>query len=1190
MANLDQDALATPLARTTADQIAAADPAASAWVYANAGAGKTHVLVMRLLRLLLDGTPPERILCLTFTKAAAAEMSSRVLVRLAAWVTLDDDALVVELATFLGRRPAAEEQARARDLFAVAMEAPGGLKVQTIHAFCERLLQRFPLEAQVSPHFDILDEDTGRRLRRQATDAVLMRAVEDPTGPLGLAHRQMIAFAAEESFDTVLQHALRRSDLLDAIRNDDGPEILDAVLRRALGVGPVATRDSLEAKLGVVCTPTLLQQAQVILATGTKTDVKHAGVLREALAASTRAGRIEAMAAYFQTEKGELRSSLLTKKLADANAALHQTLLDQQTEFCRLSAERIGLVVIEATMALVRLADAIAQRYGELKRGRAALDFDDLIRHTAHLLGNAEATDWVLYKLDGGIDHILVDEAQDTSPEQWTLIESLAREFFAGASTRQPVAGPRTVFAVGDHKQSIYGFQGADPALFGTMGATLQSYAREAGQLWRGIGLTLSFRTVSAVLAAVDGVFSDPHRTPGVTVAAQTIGNVEHISNRPGVAGLVEIWDTEKSDDGPQADAWSHEVATPPSPAADRLAARLADTIARWLDTGEKLASEDRPIRAGDILVLVRQRRPFADAMVAALEARGVPVAGADRIRLADQLAVQDLVVLGQFLLLPEDDLALATVLKSPLFGLDDDDLLAIAPGRRGTLWSAVLRAADADPRFRPAAETLKRWRHRADLVPPFEFYIEVLDHDGMRFRLLTRLGSEAADAIDEFLTLAMTYDETAPPSLQGFIHWIGSAQSEIKRDMEQGRNEVRVMTVHGAKGLEAPIVFLPDTCTPAANTRPGALLTLAQAKRPAALSPPFVWPVSGSKTLAAVKAAREEASRRDAEEHHRLLYVAMTRARDRLYVAGFEGKRALTSGCWYRLIEEGLAGLLERSQDATGRPVRRMASLQTTEHEARRDAGHAVHLPEPLPDWATRRAPVEPARLVPVAPSRLAPLDADAEGDPIDRPRDRDRRAQLSAPSPVARADEYRFLRGTLTHALLHHLPNLDPATWPQAAQQFVEARGSQLTPGLRAGIVTEVMAVLVDPAFADLFGPTSRAEVPIVAEIAPPPGTTGPSLRITGQIDRLVQLADRVLIVDFKTNRPPPTMLAGVPEAYLLQLAAYRLAVGRIFAPLPVHAALLWTEASRIMAVPSDLLDSVVPRLFDGQEGDGA
>ena len=1188
MADLERDALANPLARTTADQIAAADPAASAWVYANAGAGKTHVLVMRLLRLLLDGTPPERILCLTFTKAAAAEMATRVLGRLAAWVTLDDDALAADLATFLGRRPAAQEQARARDLFAVAMEAPGGLKVQTIHAFCERLLQRFPLEAQVSPHFEILDEDTGRRLRRQATDAVLMRAVEDPKGPLGLAHRQVIAFAAEESFDTVLQQALRRSDLLDQIRNDDGPGILDAVLRRALGVSPAATRDSLEKELSSLLDPAQLRRAQSVLGEGAATDRKHADVLASAIAATTSANRIEAMASVYLTGTGEPRKSLMTKKLADANAALHQALIDQQSAFCALHAARMALVVVEATLALVRVADAIAQRYSDLKRGRAALDFDDLIRHTAHLLRNAEATDWVLYKLDGGIDHILVDEAQDTSPEQWTLIESLAREFFAGASTRQPTAGPRTVFAVGDHKQSIYGFQGADPALFGSMGATLQSYAREADQLWRGIGLTLSFRTVSAVLAAVDGVFADTQRTPGVTVAAHAIGNVAHISNRPGVAGLVEIWDTEKSDDVPQADAWSHEVAAPPSPSADRLAARIADTIARWLDTGEKLASEDRPIRAGDILVLVRKRRPFADAMVAALEARGVPVAGADRIRLADQLAVQDLVVLGQFLLLPEDDLALATVLKSPLFGLDDDDLLAIAPGRRGALWSALLRAADGDPRFKSAAETLKRWRHRADLAPPFEFYIEVLDHDGMRFRLLTRLGSEAADAIDEFLTLAMTYDETAAPSLQGFIHWIASAQSEIKRDMEQGRDEVRVMTVHGAKGLEAPIVFLPDTCTPAANARSGALLTLAPVNPPAALSAPFVWPVSGSKTLGAVKAAREEARRRDAEEHHRLLYVAMTRARDRLYVAGFEGKKALTSGCWYRLIEDGLAGLVGDAQDATGRHVRRLASVQTAGHETRRDAGHAGHLPETLPDWATRRAPVEPTRLVPLAPSRLAPLDADADGDPIDRPRDR--RAEPSAPSPVGRSEDYRFLRGSLTHALLHHLPNLDPATWPQAAHRFVEARGSQLAPGLRAGIVTEVMAVLVDPAFADHFGPTSRAEAPIVAQIAPPPGMTGPSLRITGQIDRLVQLPDRVLIVDYKTNRPPPTELAGVPEAYLLQLAAYRLAVGQIFAPLPVHAALLWTEGPRIMAVPSDLLDSVAPRLFAGHEGDGA
>ena len=1182
----DRHSASESLARTTADQVAAADPGRSAWVSANAGAGKTHVLVMRLLRLLLAGTPPERILCLTFTKAAAAEMATRVLERLAGWVTLDDDRLEADLATLLGRRALAEELARARDLFAVAMEAPGGLKVQTIHAFCERLLQRFPLEAGVAPHFDILDDEVGRRLRRQATEGVLMEAVAHPLSVLAQAHRKMIPYAGEEGFDAVLRQALDRPGVLAARHRDVDGTTLETVLRDALGVGHGATRDSLDRAMDGLLQPSFLNEARVILTEGSKTDTERANELAEAVAAPTLAGRIEAMQRFCLTLEEQPRARLMTKKLIDANAAVHGPLRDLQTAFFDLHCERCALVVVEATVALATLADAIAQRYGALKRSRAALDFNDLIRHTSTLLAHTEATEWVLYKLDGGLDHILVDEAQDTSPEQWTLVDALAREFFAGASTRDGALAPRTVFAVGDHKQSIYAFQGADPALFARMGTTWQAAAREANQPWRAIGLTLSFRTVTAVLDAVDGVFADALRTPGVTATGAAVG-VVHVSNRPGVAGLVEIWDTEKPDAPAPTDVWSHDVGTPALPAADRLAARIGDTIAGWLATGEKLASEDRPIRAGDILILVRRRRPFADAMVAALEARGVPVAGADRIRLADQLAVQDLIVLGQFLLLPEYDLALATVLKSPLFGLDDDHLLAIAPGRRGTLWSALLRAADTDPRFEPAAETLKRWRHRADLVPPYEFFIEVLDHDAMRYRLLTRLGAEAADAIDEFLTLAMTYDETAAPSLQGFIHWIASAQSEIKRDMEHGRDEVRVMTVHGAKGLEAPIVFLPDTCSAPANPRNSGLLTLTRAAPFDAMPPPFVWPVRGSKHLDAVKCARDEARRADAQEHQRLLYVAMTRARDRLYVAGFENKNALDPGCWYRLIEAGLAGRFATAVDGAGLAVRRLASPQTADLEMRRSAGEVAQDAQIPPDWAFRRAPAEPTRLVPLAPSRLAPLDADADGEPIDRPRART--AEPSAPSPVRRSDEHRFLRGTITHALLQHLPTLDADTWPRAAQHFVAARGAALSSGVRAGIVAETLAVLMDPAFAALFGAASRAEVPIVAEIAPPPGGGGLQLRLTGQIDRLVQLPDRVMIVDYKTNRPPPTVLEAVPEAYVLQLAAYRLAVARIFA-LPVEAALLWTEVPRIMAIPAALLDSVEQRLFRRDGGDDA
>ncbi len=688
--------------------------------------------------------------------------------------------------------------------------------------------------------------------------------------------------------------------------------------------------------------------------------------------------------------------------------------------------------------------------------------------------------------------------------------------------------------------------------------------------------LTLSFRTVAPILETVDRVFASGPGASGVTAGARV---VRHAANRLGAAGLVEIWETEKPDPTSQAEIWSPLDDKSPASPVTRLADRIALTIKGWLDGGEMLVSENRPVRAGDILILVRRRRPFAEAMVAALKARGIAVAGADRIRLADQLAIQDLRVLGDFLLLPEDDLALATVLKGPFFDLTDNDLMTFAPGRRGSLWSALLKAAAGNLFLVPVAETLKRWRARADLTPPYEFFAEVLDRDGMRARLLKRLGPEAAQPIDEFQSLALTYDDGAPPSLQGFIDSLRRSDREIKRDMEHGRDEVRVMTVHGAKGLEAPIVFLPDTCTTGAGGRPGGLVALDMRADQPANAKPHVWAVKGTNSLDAIKGARAAAKTREAEERNRLLYVALTRPRDRLYVAGFEGAKPRAPDCWYDIVANALDGLTEPAQASDGAPVRRIAAAQSAAHEKPKHASAGAVEPVPPPAWASEPAPREPGIVVPLVPSRLAPLETDAEGEPVDpKPGSRGDPPVL----PASRgSDGNRFLRGTLTHALLQHLPGLDTATWGEAATRFIDVRGRDLRPATRASIVRETLTVLRHPEFAPIFGPTSRAEVPVVAEIKPPQGK-GEILRVTGQLDRIVRLDTHVLIIDFKTNRPPPLETAAVAEAYLLQLAAYRLAVAEVFKPLPVRAALLWTDGPSLMEIPAAMLDAAAGRLF--------
>jgi ATP-dependent helicase/nuclease subunit A len=1169
---------------TNRAQADAADPNASVWVNANAGTGKTHVLTLRVLRILLAGTPPEKILCLTYTKAAAAEMSKRIFDRLGAWVTATDASLTPMLREVTGIEPGQNVLDFARTLFTRAIETPGGLKIQTIHAFAERLLQRFPLEAGVPPGFKILDDDKGRELKARAIEQTLLEATGNLNSTLGRALTSAIRYASDSNFDELLSKAIAERTWLDAAaRFNLGKKSADFAaaedyLRKTFGVRQNVTAAEIEDERAGLLSDSIVRDLRDHLSGGGATDKKHSTLLATALDLTNGRQRGAALTAYFLTGDGEgKRASLMSKALGESRGDLLTSAQHAQDRCFDLTAELKALALVDATAALYRLAAAVLQRYANAKASSGALDFDDLIERTTSLLSTSSSAEWVLFKLDGGLDHILVDEAQDTSPEQWAIIEALGREFFSGSGARDQV---RTVFAVGDEKQSIYSFQGAAPEKFAEVGKRIEAMTLDAGALWRRVPLNMSFRTVQPVLDAVDDVFKSASTTPGLTADAQPI---EHIASRFGQSGLIEIWPTELPADTAPSSAWTPLNDGTERAPANRLADRIAETIENWLKSGEILKCEKRPIRAGDILILVRKRNPFAVPMVAALKARGIAVAGSDRIALTGQIAVQDLLVLGDFLTLPEDDLALATVLKGPLFNFDDDDLLAIAHGRKGTLWRAFLAAADSSPKLKSTSETLKRWRAKADFTPPFEFFSTLLDRDGARSKLLHRLGPEAADAIDEFLDVALAYDDSNPPSLAGFLANLRAAVREVKRDMDHARDEVRVMTVHGAKGLEAPIVFLPDTCTTVSGDGAGTrLLKLPDAPRPTATPPPVIWQVKGTSKLAAVQTATLAKGNREREERNRLLYVAMTRARDRLYIAGFEGKSGRANGCWYDLIFDSLAPRFEKSVTGSGSTVWRLETPQTAATEKQKRTQSEAELSQPLPPFAMRRAASEPQLSVPLAPSRLEPYAPDHEGEPLiaphiatEPPRD------AGLPSPATLVAGNRFLRGTITHALLQYLPEIADGERKAAATAFVGRRGAALTAKARISIVRETLAILNTGEFSQLFSTNSRAEVPLSA-LLPRPAGKGPALRLSGQIDRLLVTPSEVMIIDYKTNRPPPLELSGVAPAYLYQLAAYALALTEIYPGKRLRAVLLWTDGPRLMEIPADILRDYGERLW--------
>ena len=724
-------------------QRAAADPAVSAWVRANAGTGKTHVLVQRILRLLLAGADPRSILCLTFTKNAAAEMETRVLARLGEWATADEEALSSSLAKLLGRPPNGGELAAAPCLFASVIDAPGGLAIMTIHGFCERVLRRYSFEANVPPGFTVLTEEEARDALSEAQAQAFASA---KSGPLRDAFTIIVAYAREDEFSRVLEAMLRHRNeiahLMQVSGEEDRFQYVEERLRYLFDIADDDTRESLLARSASLLSERSLREVAAVLFEGKKTDREAAVQFQAVAEARDTEGKHSALKAAFTTKAGEPRTRLMTGAIREQAPALYDRLVKAQADFIALDEQICGLKVIEATMALFRLTVAIFDHYEAEKHARAAVDFDDLIDKTLSLFSREDAADWVLYQLDGRIDHILVDEAQDTSPEQWKIIERLTSDFFSGEGARSCVP---TLFAVGDEKQSIYGFQGAAPERLAENGASYEEKVQQAGFRWRNVDLNLSFRTLAPVLAAVDSVIG---ALPGLRHGS----SVPHIAYRREGAGLVELWEPERGEKEDKGTVWDADAAAPRTKPAEALAVRIAAKIKHWLENGEALSSRERRIEPGDILILLRKRQPMAGLLQAALKREGIPVSGADRMALLDELAVMDLMALASALLQPEDDLALAEVLKSPLFNFSDDDLFGLALGRKASLWRTLDATGACADKYALAAAKLTAWRDLAHCVNPFDFFSHILEAEGGRKAFAARLGTECFDALDELL------------------------------------------------------------------------------------------------------------------------------------------------------------------------------------------------------------------------------------------------------------------------------------------------------------------------------------------------------------------------------------------------------------------------------------------------------
>ncbi|MBA4747165.1 MAG: double-strand break repair helicase AddA [Sphingopyxis sp.] len=1137
-----------------AAQLAAVDPAAHVWLNASAGTGKTQVLSARVLRLLLLGTSPDAILCITFTKAGAAEMAHRIHERLALWVGCKDEELRTDLQAIGLDGLDRELQAYSRTLFARVIDSPAGaIRVQTIHSFCQSLLASFPFEADVLPGFRLIEGGEAKEARRALLAEMLSDAAEGARrrGWLGQLSRRLGEMAATAFVEKAAANFAGRPE----------PKLAPAAadLRAALGL-PLGDKDDwLVARLndGHVADADLAALVAAWSDWGTATAVKWLDTVAawRAADAPKRRSMIADLYQTVMTQKGTLRSDY-------ADGGKRGKLIAVADSADRVGAACSELLRLPAQMALAddlaagwQLAAQFAGEWSHRKGAEGLAEYDDLIARTAALLANGELSDWIRFKLDQRIDHLLIDEAQDTNADQWTIADGLTGEFFAGLGVRDEARLP-SMFTVGDRKQAIFSFQGTDPVAFENARQGFAVRAAAGERPFVPADLTSNFRSAPAVLEFVDRWLADGG------VAAMGIAppvpdhHAFHGANRP---GRVELWpplivapkgsedDSGDEDEGEGSDD-SLRAAT--DPASLKLARALADRIADWTAHG----IDGVAVRPDDILVLVRTRRALAARIVAQLQSRGIAVAGIDRFDLAQPLAVQDLLAALRFTVQPDDEYSLAVLLVSPLIGWGQQQLYDETAERGRTPLRQWIAARDTTLCAHANAR-LALLRAEADYTTPYRLLDAILSGplQGRR-AMAARLGAEANDAIDALLAEALAFEMRQAPSIIGFLDHIERAPVEVKRQTDPRGGLVRVMTVHGSKGLQAPIVILADaTGEPNANQLDVKFDIAAWRGLP-------LFRTSKDDRPDQLEMAWNDARRAQLEEHWRLFYVAATRAERLLVVTGTLRATAkqLPEHCWYRAAEQALLALKAEEIPLPWDDPRglRLASAPGNWGKRALSPGSkaAALVGGVLPDWAVRPPPEEARPPRPLAPSRLREDDAPQR--------------------PVGAGRAAAIRRGTLLHSLIERLPQLAPERRLAAAERWLAAQDAAIAAPERAAMAAEACEVLAHPDWLPLFGPRSLAEAPFSAVIEG-------GLVVAGTVDRLLVTGDAVLVVDYKTGAQVPARAEDVAPAYLRQMSAYAAALAAIFPGRRVAAALLYTSAPKLIALPAALLAAHKPGL---------
>ncbi|MCY4303770.1 MAG: double-strand break repair helicase AddA [Aestuariivita sp.] len=1094
-------------------QLKASNPNVSTWLAANAGSGKTRVLTDRVARLLLNGVQPQKILCLTYTKAAANEMQNRLFARLGGWAMLSDDALRSALSE-LGVDDTLDIKRlkNARTLFARAVETPGGLKIQTVHSFCAAVLRQFPLEAGVSPNFVEMEERATKLLRAE----IIENLAESKDASLVA---QVARHPGGEDLDQI-------TSAISGYRQKFNLKFSKPDIYQLFGLNEDFNSQDIEVNLFHGDERKLLHTLIEVMSEGTITDKKNAEKL-----SSIRELNIDAcpiLESVFLTgaQASDPFSAKIDKVPTKKTLALfrhNEALRKFMRRIEDARQKRVALQSAEMTFDLHQFAGVFLVEYEKQKMLRGWLDFDDLIFRCQMLLNDPNVSQWVLFRLDGGINHILIDEAQDTSPEQWNVIERLSDEFTSGQGAHDDLQ--RSIFVVGDKKQSIYSFQGADPSGFDKMKKHFHDRLSASGQLLQDCALEYSFRSAPAVLSFIDVLFQD---NTSIEFKEQA-----HKAFKELLPGRVDIWPCIEVNDERKETQWYDPIDhVGEKHHTVMLAEEIAKNIKEMIDGQTLIPTDDgaRPVNAGDFLILVQRRSVLFSEIIRACKGQALPIAGADRLKVGMELAVKDIAAVLSFLAIPDDNLSLAAALRSPLFGLSEKDLFEVAHKRPdySSLWQELKNNED---KFSKVVHVLKDLRDKVDFLRPYDLIERLLTRHQGRKNLIGRLGQEAEDGINALLAQALAYERTEIPSLTGFLFWMETDDLEIKRQIDGARNMVRVMTVHGAKGLESPIVILPDTNKRSFGKRAPLIL----------IEDIPVWRVAKTVAPENILNAIDNENDREEAERLRLLYVAASRAEKWLIVAAAGELDTKEERSWYQQLKKAISQTDAVRHDFSLGNGLRLESGEWLNLVAMKTKEEISYF-EKLPEFFFNIAPTVDSESDRLLPSGLGGEKA------------------LSGDLGIDKQDAMEH--GTSIHALLEILPTLPREKWYQAANRILNLDSEEAMNLL----FSEVRGVLENPDLIDLFGKSTFAEVPITAECG--------AARLYGIIDRLVVKKESILAVDYKTNTQIPGSPEQVPNGLLRQMAAYTHALSQVYPDRLIETAILWTKTATLMMLPKKLV----------------